>query len=127
MKRLLVACVFMLVAETGCSVPRGVEGLDKGRAILTADEISETSAHTAYEAVQICRPAFFVARGFKTLAGTRRPVVYLDGLYFGEVESLNYVLASEVRDIRFMDGKDAAIRYGTNHVSGVIVVTTGVE
>lgn len=96
---------------------------------ITAEEIASVSASTAYEVVQRLRPQWLVTRG---AAGTRAPilegglsggiVVYLDGVRRGGVDALREIPAEQVRELRWLDAKDATTRYGTDHSSGVIEV-----
>jgi outer membrane cobalamin receptor len=99
--------------------------------VITADEIASISAVNAYEVVQRLRAQWLISRG---IAGTRDPalegapsagiVVYLDGVRRGGVESLREIPSEQIRELRWIDAKDATTRYGTGHIAGVIEVYT---
>jgi len=98
------------------------------RSILMADEIQTLAGiQTAFEAVQRLRPEFLRYRGETSLQspGAGRLQVYLNGTPIGGVDALHQIPVGEVRAIRFLNGRDATTRYGTNHGGGVIEVTLG--
>jgi hypothetical protein len=98
------------------------------REILTADEISRTTALTAYDAIQIRRPAFLVRAQQRALRDAdqpdARPVVYVNGVFYGEVESLREIPVREIKEIRFLEANDATRVLRAAHVGGVIMITT---
>ena len=51
-------------------------------------------------------------------------IIYMDDVRLGEPSSLTNIPASRVKEIRFMNARDATTRYGTGHSSGVILVLT---
>jgi hypothetical protein len=98
------------------------------REILTADEISKTTALTAYDAILIRRPAILAGAERRALRDAdqpdTRPVVYVNGVFYGEVESLRDIPVREIKEIRFLEANDATRMLGSAHVGGVILVTT---
>jgi hypothetical protein len=112
----------------GCGSARETGKLPASREVLTAEEISRTSALTAHEAIQILRPAFLRAQGPKAVLANPRstiyPSVYLNGVYHGELETLKTMYVSDIQDIRYIEAKQATIMFGTGHVAGIIMVTT---
>lgn len=98
---------------------------------LTADEIAEGTALTAYEAVQYARPQWLRPRSLRAgstpaMGGSDRagPVVYLDGVRVGTVDELRRLRADVVAVIEYLSPSDATNRFGTNHDTGAILVTT---
>lgn len=97
---------------------------------LTADEIAEVSALTAYEAVEYARPQWLRPRRLRAGAtpsmGSDRagPVVYLDGVRVGTPEELRRLRADAVAEMEYLSPSDATNRFGTNHDAGAILVTT---
>lgn len=112
----------------GCGSTHDAGKLPSSYELLTADEMSTTSALTADEAIRMRRPAYLRKQGPKTVVTTYRstmyPVVYLNGVYYGDVESLKSLYVSDIRDIRYIEPKEATIMFGTGHVAGVIMVNT---
>jgi hypothetical protein len=52
-------------------------------------------------------------------------IVYLNGVNAGGIGILEQIRAAEVREIRYVNGRDATTRYGTGHGGGVLEVRTG--
>lgn len=98
------------------------------REILTAEEISRTTALTAFDAIQIRRPAFLAGAQRRALRDAdqpdTRPAIYVNGVYFGDVESLRDIQVRDIKEIRFLEANDATRVLGSAHVGGVIMVTT---
>ena len=121
------AMVLVLLVTAGCASSQS-GGAVSTREILTAEEISRTTALTAYDAIQIRRPAFLAGAQRRALRDAdqpdTRPVIYVNGVFYGEVESLRDIPAREVKDIRFLEANDATRVLGSAHVGGVIMVTT---
>jgi hypothetical protein len=98
---------------------------------LTADEIAEGTALTAYEAVQYARPMWLRPRSLRAgstqaMGGSDRagPVVYVDGVRVGTVDELRRLRADVVAVMEYLSPSDATNRFGTNHDTGAILVTT---
>ncbi|MGD2122044.1 MAG: hypothetical protein PVJ76_09890 [Gemmatimonadota bacterium] len=97
---------------------------------LTAEEIAEVSALTAYEAVEYARPQWLRPRrlraGVTPSMGTDMggPVVYLDGVRVGNTGELRRLRADAVAEMEYLSPSDATNRFGTNHDTGAILVTS---
>lgn len=92
--------------------------------VVTAAEIAETSASTAYHALEMLRPTFLRARGSQTFQGSYPPVVYLDGQRWGEIESLRSIPAGDVALVRRLSAADAQSKFGMDNFGGVLEITT---
>ncbi len=100
--------------QPGQSRPR------RSRTLITADELSELSVSSAYEAVRRLRPAWLQARGRSGL-----PVVYRNNTRWGgDPRSLESIRIDDVTEMRFLSASDATTRYGTGFTGGVILVVT---
>ena len=92
--------------------------------LITAEEIHGVDvASTAYDLVQRLRPNFLRARG--TDPQTKRQEfakVYVNGMRYGELASLRQITAGNIREIRFLIGPEATMRFGIGHEGGVILV-----
>ena len=127
----VVAPVFLLIAFVGgCSSMReGTTGRVRGD-VLTAEEIATTKAQNAYDAITLKRPFFLKSRGPRSLRGApvgqtvEYPIVYLDGMYYGEIESLRNISVDHIEEIDFLDFNAATVRFGTGHSGGIIHVVT---
>jgi hypothetical protein len=131
MKTLHACLGLVLLLLAGCGSSHESGRTPSSREVLTAEEISKSGALTAYDAIRIRRPAFLTPQGPKTTGtatrSTMHPAVYLNGMYYGEVESLKDISALNIKDIRYIEAKDATIMYGTGHVAGVIMVSTSMN
>ena len=96
------------------------------RTIITALEISESSASTAYEAVRLLRPNWLADRGVDVFGQTAGDAlkVYVDGHRFGGIETLSEISARNVQTIRFFGAAQAVARWGAGHAQGAILVNT---
>jgi hypothetical protein len=132
MCRIFTSLVPSLVAivAAGC-VSSQEGGVVSTREILTAEEISRTTALTAYDAIQIRRPAFLAGAQRRALRDAdqpdARPVVYVNGVFYGEVESLRDIPVREIKEIRFLEANDATRVLGSVYVGGVIMVITSLN
>lgn len=111
----LAACV------KASNSPQGAQ-----RDLITEEEIASTNAINAYEAVQKLRGNFLSDRGKTTILGKSpsKPTVFVDGIQFGEIQSLRTISASVVQSIRLYRAYEAEQRYGNGVMGGVIEVTT---
>ena len=97
--------------------------------IITEAEINTGAYQNALEAVQNLRPSMLIPRGVGSdatgLSAASIPIIiYMDDVRLGEPSSLTNIPANRVKEIRFLNARDATTRYGTGHSSGVILVTT---
>ena len=96
------------------------------RDLITEAEIASSNAINAYEAVQKLRGNFLSDRGKTTILGRSpsKPTVFVDGIQYGEIQSLRTISASVVQSIRLYRAYEAEQRYGNGVMGGVIEVTT---
>jgi len=127
-KLLLFSCSLALVV--GCSSTReGTTGTIP-KDVLREDEIATTDAVNAYEAVSLKRPWFLQSRGPRSLRQpptgqtTEFPVVFVDGVYYGDLPSLRQIPVTHVKEIRYLDFNAATLQFGTGHSGGIILVIT---
>ena len=110
-----------------CSPPRLGSGEPANSQLITEDEIEASRAPTAYEAIQKLRANFLSYRGETSLNRSNShpyPTVYVDGQEFGPLSSLRNIPASQVASIRLYRSWEAATKFGTGNMGGVIAVTT---
>lgn len=131
MKTLIVSAAFAIVLTTGCGESKEGSRTVFSREILTAEELAKAATLSAYDAVRKRRPVFLRPRVPDSLDVSGRsavfPAVYVNGLYHGAVESLRDIPVRNVWEIRYLDTKEASLKYGTGHVAGVIEVTTRIN
>lgn len=119
-KRITFAILAVVLGAAAC----GGGGAGRPRPRGSADRITESELEavyqlTAYEAIQRLRP-----RWLQTRTGDL-PTVHVDGaVRSGGREVLASIRASDIQEIQYMNAPDATTRFGTNYISGVILVST---
>jgi hypothetical protein len=119
--------VVLLLAACVRQAPRDSAPATSGNVISEA-EIVRSQALTAYDAVQKLRGNFFSNRGPTTILcdNSPLPVVYLDGIEYGLLTSLQNIPASHVASIHLYRAWEAATKFGMGKTAGVIEVITKV-
>jgi hypothetical protein len=135
MRTVLFVAAILAIGACGGGAGTGASATTESRRtrgpadLITETEVSTGSYQTALEVVQNLRPGMLIPRGVGSdasgLSATSIAIiVYMDDVRLGEVQSLVNIPASRVKEIRFLNARDATTRYGTGHSSGVILVTT---
>lgn len=120
--------------KTGVAVAMGVlvfagcasAGTSTGRSsssVLAAEELASVAELNCYQALQRLRPAWLRVRGQVTIMAQQGVRVYVDGIQRGYVRELEGIPAGAVEQMRFLSGREATARYGTDHTDGAILVT----
>jgi hypothetical protein len=92
--------------------------------LITEQEIAASNESNVFDVVNRLRPMFLKTRGRSTInaGGSEYASVFLDGQYFGELGSLRNIVASQIHEIRYLNGPDAVSRYGMRYGSGAVDV-----
>ena len=125
-KRRLAIAAALVLTVVACATTSSRQGTPRNRNMITADEIAQSNAATAYDAVKRLRPEFLRTRGVTPAHGMQAPtpVVYLDGSLYGPLGTLSNITASSILSIEYLNAMDATQRYGINHDAGAILVVT---
>jgi hypothetical protein len=129
MKKIAFVSVLVFVLAGCSSVGGGTTGRIQND-VLTAEEIATTTAVNAYEAISLKRPFFLKSRGMRSLrdapAGqtVEYPIVYMDRMYYGDLETLRTISVTTIMEIRYLDFNQATVQFGTGHTGGIIHVIT---
>ena len=124
MKRFYVL-VIMVVMLFSCATSEQSKGRKSFRRdLISAEEIAQTTAKNAYEAIQLLRPNLLKYRGTRGRSLAIEPVVYVDNLRYGGMEALYDISSMTIEKIQYLKATDATTRFGTNHMGGAFVVTT---
>ncbi len=122
---ILVVAVILLSACGGSSQGSKVTS---NRYVITEEEIQNSTATNAYELIRMKRPEFLRPQGPKAVvpmaSSTRLPVVYVNGLRYGELEELTKIPAEMVKEVRYLNERDANLQLGLGNPAGAILVTT---
>ncbi len=111
-----IACATSPAPESGAS-PSAAHAAAPNR--LTADEIQTSGVPTAFDAVDGLRPRW--KRDPTVDAGTP-VVVYVDQRKVGGLEFLRDVSADEIRELQYLNGREAEQRWGPDARGGAIIV-----
>ena len=123
--------------------PRVVESVSRGSRLGT-EEIRSSQARTAYELIYNQRMQWLVTRGANSVAETARGeargdfqievtpgrdkiIVYLDDVRLGGVDEMREIPADFLTSARFLDAREATLRYGGGHAHGAILLSTAVS
>lgn len=126
---LLAACATANPASTRLAdgSPRPVRQATSLRDPITEADIVRIRAASAYDAVVRLRANFLGNRGvnsFMRPLQSTRPTVFVDGMEMGTIWELRSIPGSDVREIAFLSGPDAMLRYGDGYMAGIIHVRT---
>jgi hypothetical protein len=117
----LFGALLAVMALAGCASGGSREsgGSSRSRNVITAEEIASANVNNVYQLVERLRPHFLRPRG-----PAEELVVYVDNIPVGGVRALGDVNISRVREVRFLDSREATQRFGAGHRSGAILVST---
>jgi outer membrane cobalamin receptor len=123
----------------GCLHPRGIArpiGNDGDRIVITDEMIARSGRATAWEVLRKLvpqltygekksgQPSKLERRGRASFLLNDAPLVFLDGVRLPDFRSLEQVAASTIESIEILNAIDGTTYYGSNAVSGVIVIRT---
>ena len=119
----------LLAVLLGACAPRSQSGGGDAPSsqIIYADEIERSRATNAYEAVAKLRHNFLSDRGKTSILDSSSPSVpnvYLDGMPFGPLLSLQNIPAQQIASIRLYRAWEAQTKFGMDNPAGVIEVLT---
>ena len=119
----------MVTPLTACAQDSAAAAKPKVRkgssSLITESEIANAGSGVsdAYEVIEKVRPTMLRSRvptgGDATSGGI---VVFLDEVRSGNVASLRNISSGQIKEIRYLKGPDATLRWGTGFPDGVIQV-----
>jgi hypothetical protein len=94
--------------------------------LITEEQIDASGGVTVMDVIQKVRRNFLTDRGKTGFApgSPTKPSVFLDGIQYGEIESLRTISARQASTIRLYRAWEAQQKFGNGFVGGVIEVTT---
>jgi hypothetical protein len=129
MHRILLAAILFDVT-VGCgSAPVSQEPFARrNRAVLAFDEIqaAKGAGWSAYDVIAQLRPEYLRSRGASSVRDPEPPTatVYLDGVRFGNLQTLKSLSGEQIQHIEYINAADATTRFGTDHAGGAIMIRT---
>ena len=114
----------VMVALGGCASTQRAPETD--RSVITLQQIQAANVDTAHDLVSKFRADFLRSRGPTSilLKQTNEARVYLDNVDYGTISSLRNIQAASIAGMRFIEGRDAMTKYGSDHSAGVIEIYT---
>jgi outer membrane cobalamin receptor len=120
-----------------CLHPHGMSrpaGNDGDRILITEETIARSGGQTAWEvlkkeAPQLTygerrdgRPSKLERRGTASFVLNDSPLLFVDGVQVIDIQRLQTIPASTLHSIEVLNGLDGTTYYGSNAVSGVILI-----
>lgn len=122
---IVVAAALSVWAGEACASRRSTAApLHPNRELLTQEELSKHEFITVFDAIEALRPHWLRERGPDSFTKPSHVQAYLDGSRLDGVESLRSLTLTNVVYIRHLDANEATARWGPDHGSGAIVVST---
>ena len=114
--------VIALAGAIGCASAASSSEARRNPTLITAEDIAAIPVTNAYDAIERLRPLFLRSRGKTSIntPNTQFPTVYVDGVRYGDLNSLRSILATHVLDIRYYNGAESGARFGLQNTAGVI-------
>src|SRR6184192_4349606 len=94
-----------------------------GPRVITSDQIERSGAHSAWDD-RNGRPSRMGRRGRSSITLDDPPVVVVDGVRLTNFQDLDRIPATTILSITIYTGIEGTTYYGTNAVSGVVVIET---
>jgi hypothetical protein len=121
MKSSVSISALLLIACASSGSPAGSRPAN--RDLVTRAEIEAMGVRNVHQIVARRRPEFVIKRNDVVTF----PWVYVDGRLAGSVDTLHDMAPEIVEEIRFIGADQAKMRYGADHMAGVIEIRTSVK
>jgi hypothetical protein len=123
----------IIITTAACASSAGPRAPARSSDVISAEEITQSSAANAYDLITRLRPRWLQpARTTSSIGGgvVRQPVtlVYLDGSRLGGIEALRTLSLTNVRSVEWYDEQRAATRLRdvpNQPFNGAIVILSG--
>ena len=116
----ITSCLLFTACAAQSTAARGSQ-----RNILTTEDLARAGDVSLYEAIQMLRPTYLQVRP-ASMAGTEQaaPVqVFVGSLQMESVEHLHEIMARNVKEVRYLEPREANAKFGGNHGTPALVVT----
>jgi hypothetical protein len=128
MIRARILVLLVAAASIGCASSGSGTGKRPSSQVITQQEIADSGlGETAFEVISRLRPNFLTSRGQTSLstgqAASAYPNVYVDGLAYGDINTLKNINAMQIAEIRLYQAWEAQTKFGLGNNAGVIAIT----
>jgi hypothetical protein len=96
----------------------------RDRNLISGEEVETSTTSNALQLVQALHPQWLRGHGQDSFQRPTSVVVYQDGMRMGGADVLRNISRQSVAEIRYLNGIEAGQRWGMDHGSGAILVTT---
>ncbi len=119
-----VSIIALALVMASCSSAGTGSASSRNSNVVTLEELAEVDYLTGLEAVRRLRPNWLRVRGQATFSrqGSAGIRLYVDGRPRDDISELGRIPATDIREMRFLTGREATMRYGTDHGDGAILV-----
>lgn len=121
------AVTLICITWAGACATAGAPGDGDDRDVLTRAQLEDVSYLNAYDAVRRLKPIWLrTERGQDSFRsqGRRGLRVYVDGIHYGDKDSLRTLQVQTIEEIRYLDKREATRRFGTDHSEGALLILT---
>jgi len=118
----LVLAGLLSLLLIGACASGGAEGRERRSAnLISAEELADApTMGDAWEVIELLRPNWLRGRGGRGAT----PVVFINGQRFGDLSSLRGLPTADLESVRYINARDATVRYGTGYPGGIIDLRT---
>lgn len=110
----------------GCTSKSMKKTARKSTSVITEAEIEQSTATNAFELIQQLRPHLLQrqnrSQSVSLTPGAPSAVVYLDGVRYGNLESLRNISSFSISEIEYLSPREATFRFGTDHNAGAFMI-----
>jgi len=116
----IVTCCLLL---TGCAA-QSTTARGGQRNLLTTADLARAGDVSLYDALRMLRPTFLQARPASTTGTAQTEIqVYVGPLQMEGVDHLRQIMAKDVKEVRYLEPREANARFGGSHGSGALLIT----
>jgi hypothetical protein len=126
MRRPLISALLLSIVSA-CTPARTGTAAAPDHNQITREQLTDHRFKSVYEAVEGLHRNWLLTRGSDSINLPTQVKVYLDNLLLGGVETLRDITPSSISYVQYFDGLAASTRWGLDHGSGVIYVSTRPE
>lgn len=119
----LAAAASAALAATACASGE-TRRSSEDRNVITAEDMATIPQFTALDAVRRLKPHWLRQRGMDSFRGSSPVAVIVDGVVQGGVRLLGSYYCGDLEEIRYLDRRQATMRYGDQARGGAIVLVT---
>lgn len=118
------ALLLAVFASLACASSRSDNPAPLDRRTITKAQIREHHFLNAFEVVNTLRPNWLYAKAPDSFKNPSIVLVYYDNTRLGGINELRSITTDGIEYIRYYDGTEASTRWGLDHGSGVIFVSS---